>query len=191
MEWPRQGDRLFRWEEDCHFNACLNWYIPNLATVARSYKEGADALARAVREGDATLDTVILPIVFMYRQYIELSLKDAVQTARAIEGKNASYPKHHNLKDLWAEAKELVKQHYGMDTPREIDFVGPCIEDIHEHDPESFSFRYPTDKKGKKNLSGLSHINLRNLYETMNRLASFFDCIIGDLDQKLESRAPS
>jgi len=186
MEWPRQGDKLFRWDDDYHFNACLNWIIPTLATVARSYKDGADALAQAVYKGNATLDTVILPIVFLYRQYIELSLKDAIVTARAVEGKEAGYPKNHNLKDLWAEAKGLIKQHYGVDTPREIDFVDPCIEEFHQHDPESFSFRYPTDKKGNINLRGLSHINLRNLYETMDRLASFFDCIVGDLAQKLE-----
>lgn len=186
MEWPRQGEKLFRWDEDYHFNACLNWYSPTLATVARSYKEGADALAQAVRKGDATLDTVILPIVFLYRQYIELSLKDAVETARAVKGKEAGYPKRHNLKDLWAEAKDLIRQHYGANTPPEIDYIDPCIEEFHEHDPESFSFRYPTDKKGNLNLRGLNYINLRNLYETMERIASFLECIVGDLAQELD-----
>ncbi|HSW00554.1 MAG TPA: hypothetical protein VLI39_10305, partial [Sedimentisphaerales bacterium] len=96
-------------------------------------------------------------------------------------------PKHHRLKDLWVEAKGLIRRHYGEDTPPEIDYIDPCIEEFHEHDPESFSFRYPTDKKGNLNLGGLSHINLRNLYETMDRLTSFLDCIGGDLGQKLES----
>ena len=186
MEWPRQGDKLFRWDKDYHFNACLNWFSPTLATVARSYKEGADALAQSVSRGDATLDTVILPIIFLYRHYIELLLKEAVETARAAQGEEIGYPKHHNLKNLWAEAKDLIRQHYGVDAPREIDFVDPCIEELHQHDPESFSFRYPTDKDGNINLRGLSHINLRNLYETMDRIASFFDCIVGDLACKIE-----
>jgi hypothetical protein len=187
VEWPRQGERLFRWDKDYHFNACLNCIGPTLATVATSYKEGGDALAHAAHKGDVMLDYAILPIVFLYRQYIELSLKYILETSRALEGKGFGYPKHHNLKELWAEAKGLITQHYGKDTPPEIDYIDPCIEEFHEHDPGSFSFRYPTDKKGNVNLRGLSHINLRNLYETMGRLAAFLDCIGGDLGQKLES----
>jgi hypothetical protein len=186
MQWPGQGERLFRWDSDCHFNACINCIGPTLATVATSYKGGADALAHAARKGDATLDCVILPIVFLYRQYLELSIKDLVETTRAIEEDSSGYPKHHNLKELWTEAKRLIKQHYGEDTPPEIDYIDPCIEEFHQHDPESFSFRYPTDKKGNVNLRGLNHINLRNLYETMDRIAAFLDCIGADLGQKLE-----
>jgi len=187
VKWPRQGDRLLRWDKDYHFNACVNCIGPTLATVAHSYREGADALAHAVRKGDATLDCVILPIVFLYRQYLELSIKDLIETARGVEGRGSGYPQHHRLKELWAEAKGLIRQHYGQDTPPEIDYIDPCIEEVHKHDPESFSFRYPTDKKGNVNLCGVSHINLRNLYETMDRMASFLDCIGGDLAQKLES----
>lgn len=186
MEWPRQGDRLFQWDNDYHFNACINCIGPTLSTVATSYKDGADALACATRRGDVMLDRAILPIVFLYRQYIELSLKAIIETARGAEGRGADYPKHHKLKELWAEAKGLIRQHYGQDTPPEIDYIDPCIEEFHDHDPESFSFRYPTDKKGNVNLRGLSHINLRNLYETMDHMASFLDCIGGDLARKLE-----
>jgi hypothetical protein len=132
------------------------------------------------------LDIAILPIVYLYRQYLELAIKDIIDTVRQIENEGRGYPQHHNLKNLWDEAKRLIQKHYGNDAPPELDHIQPCIDEFHAHDPDSFAFRYPTDKKGNANLLGLSHINLRNLCETMERLSSFFDCISNDLGQKLQ-----
>jgi hypothetical protein len=87
-----------------------------------------------------------------------------------VENEGQGYPTHHKLRDLWAEATCLLRKHYGQDVPPEMNYVQPCIDEFDLHDPESFAFRYPTDKKGKLNLRGISHINLTNLYETMERL---------------------
>ena len=187
MEWPKAGEKLFRSEaEYWHFNACINCYYPTLGQLAHHYKEGANTLARATAQGDATLDCVILPIVYLYRQYLELAIKDIIDTARRLEGEGHGYPMHHNLRDLWAEATRIVRKHYGQDVPPEMDYVQPCIDEFNSHDPESFAFRYPTDKKGNANLRGIQHISLRNLYETMGRLSSFLDCISSDLGQKYD-----
>ncbi len=187
MEWPKKDEKLFRWDTDCHFNACINAYYLSLSDMAIRYREGADVLAVRTAEGDVILDRVIIPIVFLYRQYLELLLKDLIDTARRVEGEGEGYPKHHNLGKLWDEAKRLIKNHYKDDVPKELDYVQPCIDEFNDHDPESFSFRYPTDKKGAPTLREISHINLRNLYETMGRLGDFLDCISGDLGQKLDS----
>ncbi len=186
MELPRQDEKLFRAGTDRQFNACINCYDRSLASVASSYMEGAQALARATVEGDALLDLAILPIVYLYRQYLELVIKDIIDTARRLEGEGEAYPKHHNLRKLWTEAERLIRKHYGQQAPEELDHVQPCIDEFDEHDPESFSFRYPTDKKGNASLRDITHINVRNLNETMNRLSSFLDGIALDLGQKLE-----
>jgi hypothetical protein len=61
------------------------------------------------------------------------------------------------------------------------------IDDFHTHDPESFSFRYPTDKKGNPTQGVYWHIDLRNFCGVMNRVYSLLCSIAGDLGQKLDS----
>jgi hypothetical protein len=189
MEWLRQGDTLFRWGAGCRFNACIDPYGHTLYHIATCYKDAADALARtaAPNTSDLFLDRAILPIVFLYRQHIELLLKDIIDIARRIEGEGSGYPKNHNLKNLWDNAIRLLRQHYGQDTPKELDYVQACVDEFQHHDPGSMAFRYPTDRDGLPNLRDLMHIDLRNLYEVMDRLSCLLSCIAGDLGNKLAS----
>lgn len=186
MKLSQNGNILFRSDTDWKLNACLNYHSPSLGWVASSYKEGAEALARATADGNAVLDFAILPIVYLYRHYVELTLKDLIDTARRVEREGSGYPEHHNLKNLWMEAKRLIRKHYGQNTPEELDHVEPYIIELHMHDSRSESFRYPTDKRGNRHLHGIKHINLRILYEGMQRLSSLLECIAADFDLKLE-----
>lgn len=189
MNWPKPDERLFKADSDWQWNACLGYMHPSLSETATQYWAGAVALSESAANGDATLDAVIVPIVFLYRQYLELSIKAIIASARILELENTkgTYPKHHNLRNLWDEAKRLVKQHYGPQSPPELDHVDPCINEFDEHDPDSFAFRYPTDKHENPTLQDIRHINLRNLCETMERLRSLLDCIASDLGSKVES----
>jgi hypothetical protein len=184
LEWPGPNEKLFQWTHRCRFNACVNYRAPTLHGVANSYKEGADVLACGAAKGEAILDNVILPVVFLYRQYLELTIKGIIETGRHAEEEGFGYPKHHHLRNLWAEAKHLIKEHYKEDAPREIDYIDQCIEEFERHDPESFSFRYPTDKGGNLNLRDISHIDLRNLYETMQRIAFLLGCMANEMARK-------
>jgi hypothetical protein len=169
MDWPKPNEQLFRSDSDWELNACVNCYRPSLSAIADGYKQGANALADAAAERNATLDLVIYPIVFLYRQYLELKIKEIIETTRSLEREGRGYPAHHNLRNLWAEALRLVRKHYGKDTPNELANVQSCIDEFHLHDTTSSAFRYPTDKDGSANLRDIAHINLRNLYQTMGR----------------------
>ncbi|MCH7623467.1 MAG: hypothetical protein IIB46_05235, partial [Nitrospinae bacterium] len=70
------------------------------------------------------------------------------------------------------------------------DFVSieTLINEFSQVDPTSTAFRYPIDLKGKPSLEGLSHINLRNLSETMGSITKILDgafsCIVENLSIK-------
>jgi len=180
-EWPKPGEKLFQSGEDWELNACINCYWPSMEAHARAYRQGAEALANATAEGSATLDCAILPITFLYRQYLELIIKEIIDTGRRLEGQGRGYPTHHNLKDLWAEALGLLRKQYGQNKPPELAYVQPVINEFGLHDEKSMAFRYPTDKDGKRHLQDIPHINLRNLYETMERVRNLLDCLASDL----------
>jgi hypothetical protein len=189
MDWPKPGEKLFRTEsEHSQFSACIDCYHRSLQDMAADYKEGADALARAAANGDAYLDRLISPIVFLYRQYLELAVKGIIATARCLEGERPGYPITHNLHQLWHEAARLMRKHYGDEAPPEMDYIQPCIDDFNKHDPDSFAFRYPTDKKGRASLRGITNIDLQNLHDTMQRLSSFLECIGSHLADRLQSK---
>jgi hypothetical protein len=191
MEWPRPNEKLIRSEVDWQHNACVDCTTPTLGSYAVKFKAAADVLVREAAAGEAMLDEMIIPIVFLYRHYIELTLKEIIMFGRDVVGTGKGFPtkrdeKPHNLKGLWDEVLTLLTAHYGAAIPAEADNVTSCIEDLDAHDPNSFSFRYPSDKNGKPYLTGIRHINIRNLYKTMDRLASFLDCISIDLGTAYE-----
>ena len=186
MEFPKQNEKLFTSEADWQLNACIDCYTPTLGMHADYFKDCADALAHVAAEGKVTLDKAIIPIVFLYRHFIELSLKDIICTARQLESEGHDFPQHHRLDDLWTEAKRLIEKHYGKDSPPELANVQPYIDEFMTHDPYATAFRYPTDRDGTPSLRGLKHINLRNLYETMERLGNMFECLCTDLSVRLD-----
>ncbi len=74
------------------------------------------------------------------------------------------------------------------DTPRDdLDAVEACVTEFDEWDPQSFSFRYPVDRKGDLSLPGhLEQIDLHHLAEVMERLASLLSGSMDGLDHFLE-----
>jgi HEPN domain-containing protein len=186
MDLPRPNEKLFQAADDWHLNACLNYCNVTPGTIADGYKEGADALAVATAERNATLDLAIYPIAFLYRQYLELKIKYIIDLVRRLEQTGRGYPTHHKLDELWTEAVQLLRQHYGADLPKELDNIQCCIDEFQEHDANSMAFRYPTDKQGRLHLKDLRHINLRNLCETMERIGNFLDSFTTDLAERLQ-----
>jgi len=189
MHWPRPNEELFKSAEDWHLNACVGYSRDSLSSYADNYRAGADALIRSATDGNAVLDAVIYPIVFLYRHYIELCLKDIVFLGRRLQDDSRPFPKVHNLSALWVEAKQLLVTHYGNDVPPGLQNLNGIIDEFTQHDPNSQAFRYPWDRKGNPHLQEIQHINIRNLQETMDRVASFLGCMAGDLSAILDARS--
>jgi HEPN domain-containing protein len=184
--WQKPNDNLFVFADDWHNNACIQ--RQSFDEYAYSFYEGARALAEAVWTEDRQiyLDAAIYPITFMYRHYVQLSLKSMISILRRLEKSRKDYPMTHNLAELWKEARELLTEHYAPETIPGIEGMDSLIANFNEHDPHSVSFRYPTDKQGNQSLAGLRHINLRHLYEAMERVSYFLDCIGADVSSHLE-----
>ena len=186
-EWPRPDETLFVSATDWQHNACVSRF-PTFGHYAYSFYESARALAETVgsKERDIYLDAAIYPITFMYRHYVELSLKHIIAMLRRIEESRNGYPKIHDLTALWAECRRLLVQHYSVKEIPGLEGMERCVSELARHDPDSMSFRYPTDRDGNFTLQGVSHINLRHLYEAMERVNHFLESIGGDIGQHLD-----
>ena len=84
---------------------------------AAGYKDAADALVGALAERKASLDSVVYPLVFLYRLVLELQLKLILPLARRLAGKEAVADHQHGLMPLWNE----LRRHLEQINPREDD----------------------------------------------------------------------
>ncbi len=76
--WPQKGDKLFVEGDDWYYVACLNDKRDNLGLYIVGYKEAGDILVKNIIESRSHHDSLVFPIVFMYRHYLELRLKQLI-----------------------------------------------------------------------------------------------------------------
>lgn len=162
------GQQLFIQGEDWHNNAMLGWTHFPWDIYAAGYKDAADALVQALAERKASLDSVVYPLVFLYRQGLELQLKLILPLARRLASKDAVVDHKHGLMPLWNDLKLLLEQLEPHGDYKDLTAIEDFIRQFDTIDPGSFAFRYPTTKKGEVSLPELRHINVRHLSEIMD-----------------------
>lgn len=171
-------------------NACLYPYSDNWSLYARGYKVAADRLVEHIGSRHRDQDTLVYPILFLYRQYIELRLKHLSRDAAKILDSKYSIPKTHKLDQLWNELLKLIRSiekqfgSMGDDTP--VKTAGMVIKKIVEIDGGSFAFRYPVDTSNQPSIPhDVKYINVRHYKEQIEEVSSLLegmDVIIGQLE---------
>lgn len=167
--------KLFKSESDWWHNACLHFTNNEWDIYALGYKEVADNFISHIIANDeiaSTLDTVIFPIIFLYRHYLELRFKQILILCNTITNQEAAILPSHNLKLLWNSSKsELTKVISNFDVlSHDMKHIDEIVNEFSLIDSTSTSFRYPIDTKGNKNLETVSHINFRTICEKMDQL---------------------
>lgn len=180
--WPEPGDRLFLEPGKGVDDGVLATHAwTRLVLMADGYREAADRLLDAVAT-DATLQgTLVYPVIFLYRHFLELELKYVLATyGRHFEG-GADW-KSHNLMDLWVKVRGIIQAAgEGVDQSA-TDVVEACIKEMSAADPMSFSFRYPVGKGGRPMVLAFETVDLGNLRLTMKKISSYFGGLDGLLD---------
>lgn len=174
VKFPEATDKLFTTQEDWWNNACVNWCWDEWGIYADGYKDAANILVKQVekRSEGALQDTLVYPIVFLYRQYLELAIKGLLKDARRLQDIDEPLPMHHRIYDLWGECRALLKEISPGDSEDALDQITRLLKEFSTVDPTSEAFRYPHNKKGKPSLEGMTHINLRVLRETMDGISN-------------------
>ncbi len=191
--------------DDC---ATFGWQSPDQALwgVKEGFKNTADDLVKkALREGKKNnirvLDTYIFPIMYLYRQSLEVSLKNIyLRCFGKIPGGG------HNLSIIWQkvyqeiiidhiqneEFLECVKQHKqkfyqffmdGIDFPK----ITQVFNEIQQFDSKADVFRYMVDKNGKTYFNQNQYIDYKNLKTVMNEVYGILDYIHQVIDEYMSS----
>lgn len=174
--WPVKGDQLFKPGIRDWSNACLNFTSNQFSLYATGYKRAGDLLAEHIARTNSNQDILIYPIAFLYRQYLELQLKDIIIKGNALLDIQESYPKDHRLDIIWAKCRKIIENLKDFDSVREeIEATEEYIQQFSKIDPYSMAFRYPTDKENKSSLPDINHISIMNLKNIISGIANFLD----------------
>lgn len=169
---------IFKSCDDWQFNACINWSPDPLDLYVMGYKDAAEILIKQAQKKKNINDFLIYPICFLYRQYIELRLKEIIQSGRVLLEKGFGFPQHHKLYELWKTAKSIIIEAFSNENEQlNLSFIEHIISEFSKIDPDSLAFRYPYDKKGNNLLSGIKYINLRHLSDNINKFGKEIDGI--------------
>jgi len=172
---PNNDDKLITTAEDWWNNACINTYHNGWSVYALGYKDAADILVKFVETKKIKQDTLVYPIIFLYRQYLELAIKDLICQAHNLLDIRGQFPKSHNINELWRLCDILLEKISPGDSRDSRKEISRLIREFSNVDPISTAFRYPEDKDGNPSLPNLKLINLRNVRDVIAKI----DVIIG------------
>lgn len=152
-----------------------------------------DSLIDDKRTDWLDLDSKIFPIIFTFRQYLELILKQTLRLERLlnkeIQSDELGFKTIHLLKDLWNDLKPYIKsryKNYDQKTRSTLleqeKIIDGFIDEIEGIDAGSYAFRYPFKKSKrideKVSFSLLQRtIDLENFRENAEKLSVYLEGI--------------
>jgi hypothetical protein len=200
---PRATDILFgASSEDWPLNACIqHWGEVNYAYKA-GFRRAALQLTERMCEQPVDQDSVVYPIVYLYRHHIELMLKDIFRLATdlleiSISGNQEKHLGRHDLAKLWGMIRPMldpVCTLAGADSlpSADLDGIDAYMRQLNVHDPKGESFRYARSHDKTRTLAAdLVHINIRSFAIHMEKLADYLDGLENWLAMLVDGRNES
>lgn len=184
--YPERGDKFFIEDGNPEEIAWLKKAFQRFGDYADAYQNGAICLLDSALENQDFRDFDVYPAIFLIRHYIELRIKEFIQGINyCLHQKNLLVENSHDINRLWSEFKKLYSEIGESSNDPRIKFTDELINEIMKFDPNSMSFRYPVDAKGRKSQK-LEYINLTNLRESFIRICFVFDGISFLIEQRVD-----
>lgn len=141
------------------------------------YKETADLLVAHVEATGWRADKLRYPIVFLYRQHLELVVKSLIRVCCNALGRGQDFPKHHDLHQLWQICAGLLREMSPGASVDEIQETSRLFQELCVVDPIADAFRFPEDKRGNASLADTLDIDLSGVRDIVEKISFFLDCI--------------
>ncbi|WP_419914578.1 hypothetical protein [Hoeflea sp.] len=177
FRWPTEGDAPFTQSENWEQNAYIDRFGHGRIVMMMAGDLMVAQVARDRHDGDV----LVFPVVFNYRQFIELSLKFLIATYGHTVGIKAEW-NTHDLKSLWETFLKVLEGYGHDDAEGAAAIVEEIILEFAKVDPRSFSYRYPVDTKSNPVLPAHQEIDFHRLADVMHGLDGYFSGCDGYLD---------
>ena len=178
-----------------------------LLYIIEGYRETTNLLLEKIVEANDNdwlkIDSLIYPLLFNFRHYLEVIIKDTIRYhriyKREIFSNETGFVKEHSLIKLWNELKPYLQENYAhIDTNQtDLKAVENLLTEFNTIDNGSYSFRYPFEGSKNPNTEivysvGTMTIDLNNLQTTIKKIQIYFEGvnwhIAALLDEALTSK---
>jgi len=181
--------RLFASSDaDGRYDALIGFGLDNWIGYVGGYKRAGGFLVAHVLETLRDHDYLVFPIIFLYRQHLELHFKHLITLGGELLEEAIEYPKIHRLGDLWTRCRDIIKQVWPESAEAELIIIDQVVADLSEVDPNSMAFRYPTDKHGSPSLPGVERIDLAHFGKVMDEASQTLDGIAAAMQVERDLR---
>jgi hypothetical protein len=177
--WPEKGDRLLRDAKD--WNRGVTFATDPIAKHAHLWSgymsAGAGLIELCTQDGyEHERHFVIYPILFNYRHGLELAMKWTIVMygTRLIDGiDQIDAGDGHNLWKLWGLCMKIRKRFEANDddATRAVERI---VKEFHDLDKAGITFRYGWSTNGKAIEMPSRTIDLENVRDVMDGVASYF-----------------
>ncbi len=187
----RVHNSLFRPGQNTRLNACVgrNGGPAGFDRYAGGYFEAGKRLVKSLQEDPWDVDSLIYPLVMVYRHGIETALKHLGKILPFVCDETAEVKLTHTLMDNWKVVRRCMEK-LG-EAPDGLSQIESKLKELLQIDPSGATFRYPEAKNRTPHLQDTSLINAEVFGEEMAFLAQFFEgsCYWADhlLEQKCEA----
>jgi hypothetical protein len=171
-----ENDRLFADVGPWEATAPLNWDFLGEYRYVEGFKRAAEVLSEHVLEHRSEVDLLVMPVLFGFRHWAELRLKDLWMLGGRLRGESVDPMGTHDLKVLWRHVRPVLEEAWPTGDPAELDRLGDVLTELAEADPRAEAFRYARDRAGNKTLPAeLAQINVHNVRQVMEKVALLLD----------------
>lgn len=186
IELPDLSKDFSKPSENIYYNAIIGWIDQDLSHgyMESFYKTGK----MMIENGGHFYDYYVYSIMFNYRHYIELALKDLLIKSQLCFNKNIEINTTHDIeKTLMLLCDILDGQDKSFLIPTE---VREFILTYYYQDEKNDRYRYPYDTKGNLTNTYDHHfINLEVVYNSMELVHEYLNAvqlIYDDMDEKVD-----
>jgi len=136
-------------------------------------KEAATALR--LRKGK---NRSAMPVLFLYRHYLEIALKDALEKSKVFDLSQSDKKFAHDLVALWAETKKALEVFVSPDF---LAPIGSAVETFSTIDQRADAFRYATNSKGDPQMPKDAYVVYHELIAQMDDVYAAIELAIGEI----------
>jgi hypothetical protein len=173
LAWPDETTHVF---QPAGANPNVAW-IPQTVGQWHLYAEGYREAAERVYESwrAQRLDYLVFPLVFLYRHYVELRLKQLLQSSARLLELPRDWQCNHQIDNLWHVLAPLLRRISPDGRERDLQNAERLVIELATRDPYSFEFRYPETREGRRHLADLERLDVVKFCDAMRKLSGFLE----------------
>ncbi len=180
IQFPQKGDGAFREGGRACYMTTRRASAIELGLMAEGYKEASNVLIEHLDKHGRD-DALVYPIIFGYRQYLELRIKALTRLVNRFDEVDEEFKRTHDLKWLWNKIRSRLAEEIDGENRDVFEAVENVILEFHQLDPKSDGFRFPSEIKQL-------YIDLQNMRDVMERVSAFLDSLSDFWEAGIDAR---